>query len=144
VAQAKKGDQVQVHYTGRLEDGTVFDTSHDREPLAFTLGEGNVIAGFESAIDGMNQGETKTTTIPADDAYGAHNEEMVIRMERSNVPDSIDPEVGQNLQIQLQNGQQMPVVVTEVTDSEVVIDANHPLAGQTLIFDIELVGVSGT
>lgn len=142
MAQAKKGNQVQVHYTGRLEDGTVFDTSHDREPLAFTLGEGNVIAGFESAVDGMTPGETRTTTIPAAQAYGEHNEEMVIRMDRANVPDSINPEVGQNLQIQLQNGQEMPVVVTEVTPAEVVIDANHPLAGKTLVFDIELVEVS--
>jgi peptidylprolyl isomerase len=139
VAQAKKGDKVQVHYTGRLEDGTVFDTSHDREPLSFTLGEGNVIPGFETAVDGMTEGDTKTTTIPASDAYGERNDEMVIRLDRAKVPDTIDPEVGQNLQIQLQNGQQMPVVVTSVTDSEVVIDANHPLAGQTLIFDIELV-----
>jgi peptidylprolyl isomerase len=143
VAKAKKGDNVKVHYTGRLEDGTVFDSSHDREPLEFTLGEGQVIQGFETAVDGMAEGETKTTKIPAEEGYGDRREEMVIELERGKVPSDIQPEVGQNLQIQLQNGEQLPVVVTAVEDEKVVIDANHPLAGKTLVFDIELVEAKG-
>jgi peptidylprolyl isomerase len=143
VAKAKKGDNVKVHYTGRLEDGTVFDSSHDREPLEFTLGEGQVIQGFEMAIDGMSEGETKTTTIPADEGYGDRRDEMVIELDRGKVPSDIEPEVGQNLQIQLQNGEQLPVVVTAVEDEKVIIDANHPLAGKTLVFDIELVEAKG-
>lgn len=141
VAQAKHGDTVKVHYTGRLEDGTVFDSSENQSPLEFTLGEGRVIKGFEEAVDGMNTGETRTTTIPADEAYGERREEMVFELERDQLPPEIDPEVGQQLQMQLQNGENIPVVVAGLKDESITIDANHPLAGKTLVFDIELVGI---
>ncbi len=142
VAQAKHGDTVKVHYTGRLEDGTVFDSSENQNPLEFTLGEGRVIKGFEEAVDGMNTGETRTTTIPAEEAYGERRDEMVFELERDQLPPEIDPEVGQQLQMQLQNGENIPVVVAGLNDDSITIDANHPLAGKTLVFDIELVGIA--
>lgn len=141
VPNAKTGDSVTVHYTGRLEDGTVFDSSRDRDPLAFTLGEGSVIPGFESAVIGLEPGQSTTTKIPPDEAYGPHNEEMVFDVPNDRLAGGVVPEVGQQLSLQLQNGQQVPVVVTDVTDDTITIDANHPLAGQTLIFDIELVDI---
>lgn len=141
MAQAKKGDVVQVHYTGRLEDGTVFDSSDGREPLSFTLGEGNVIEGFEDAVLGMTPGDTTTTQIPAEQAYGAHRPDLVVQVQKDQISGGVEPEIGQQLQLHLQNGQQVPVVVTEVADGTVTIDANHPLAGKKLIFDIELVGI---
>lgn len=142
VAQAKKGDFVTVHYTGRLEDGSIFDTSKNREPLAFKLGEGNVIAGFEQAVEGMEPGDAKQTTIPAAEAYGERREDMVVDIDRSNMPQEVEPEIGQELQLRLENGQVVPVVVTSVEDGAVTIDANHPLAGKALVFDIELVDVA--
>lgn len=142
MAQAKAGDTVQVHYTGKLKDGTVFDSSKDRQPLEFRLGEGSVIAGFEQAVDGMETGQTVTTTVDPENGYGERREDMVLQVESNQLPEDLDPEVGQQLQLQLQNGQQVPVVVTNVENGTVTIDANHPLAGETLVFDIELVGVS--
>lgn len=142
MAQAKAGDTVQVHYTGKLKDGTVFDSSKDRQPLEFRLGEGSVIAGFEQAVDGMETGQTVTTTVDPENGYGERREDMVLQVESNQLPEDLDPEVGQQLQLQLQNGQQVPVVVTNVENGTVTIDANHPLAGETLVFDIELIGVS--
>ncbi len=141
MAQAKAGDQVKVHYTGKLEDGTVFDSSEGRAPLSFTLGQGQVIPGFEEAVTGLTQGESRTTKIPPAQAYGAHNAEMVMAVDRGQMPPDLDPEVGHQLQLTLQNGQQVPVVVAEVTEETVTIDANHPLAGKALVFDIELVEI---
>lgn len=141
MAQAKEGNTVHVHYTGKLEDGTVFDSSRDRQPLEFTLGEGSVISGFESAVVGMEAGQTKTATIEPEEGYGERRDDMVLQVESDQLPEGLDPEVGQQLQLQLQNGQQVPVVVTDVTNGTVTIDANHPLAGETLQFDIELVNV---
>lgn len=142
MAQAKEGDEVQVHYTGKLEDGTVFDTSEDGDPLSFTIGENRVIPGFEDAVTGMEPGDSKTTEVDPEQAYGEHREDMVMEMERDQIPDEVDPEVGQQLQLRLENGQTVPVLITALGEDTVTIDANHPLAGRKLIFDIELVDVS--
>lgn len=141
MSQAKEGDTVKVHYTGKLKDGSVFDSSESREPLEFTLGSGNMIPGFEQAVLGMDAGDKKTTEIPVTQAYGEKREDMIISVPRENVPGDIDPEVGQQLAIQQEGGQQVPVTVTEVTEEKVVLDANHPLAGKDLVFDIEVVEV---
>jgi len=141
VAKAKEGDEVQVHYTGKLEDGTVFDTSEDGEPLSFTIGENRVIPGFEEAVTGMEPGDTKTTEVEPEQAYGEHREDMVMEMEQDQIPDEVEPEVGQQLQLRLENGQTVPVLITALGEDSVTIDANHPLAGRKLIFDIELVDV---
>ncbi|MBW3545635.1 MAG: peptidylprolyl isomerase [Bacteroidetes bacterium] len=140
MSKVQKGDRVRVHYTGRLKDGKVFDSSKGREPLEFEVGAGMMIAGFDKAVNGMDVGEQKTVEIPSGEAYGERREEMVIDVPRQQVPEGITPEVGQQLALN-NGGQQVPVVVTEVTDEKVVLDANHPLAGQDLIFDIELVEV---
>jgi FKBP-type peptidyl-prolyl cis-trans isomerase 2 len=141
MAQAKPGDIVKIHYTGRLEDGTVFDSSANREPLEFTLDGGQVIPGFEQAVLGMTPGESKTEKIPMDQAYGPHRPEMVLEVSRQQMPPELQPEVGQQLQVQQPDGQTIPVFVTEVTESTVTLDANHPLAGEDLTFDIELVEI---
>jgi peptidylprolyl isomerase len=142
MSQAKQGDTVKVHYTGKLQDGNVFDSSENREPLEFTLGAGNMIPGFEQAVQGMNIGDKKTAEIPSEQAYGEKREDMIISVPRENVPGDIEPEVGQQLAIQQQGGQQVPVTVTEVSEEKVVLDANHPLAGKDLVFEIELVEIS--
>lgn len=139
--QAKQGDTVKVHYTGKLDDGTVFDSSADREPLEFTIGEGMIIPGFEQAVVGMAPGDSKTELIPNDQAYGPHLDEMVVVVDRQQMPSEIEPEVGQQLQIQQATGQVIPVVVTDVSTSSVTLDANHPLAGEDLTFDIQLVEI---
>ncbi len=142
MVQAKPGDTVKIHYTGRLEDGTVFDSSSDRDPLEFTINQGQVIPGFEQAVLGMTPGESKTEKIPMDQAYGPHREEMVLEVSREQIPPDLNPEVGQQLQIQQANGQSVPVFVTDVTDAQITLDANHPLAGEDLTFDIELVEIT--
>ena len=142
MAQAQLGDTVQVHYTGRLPDGTVFDSSQQREPLEFTLGEGQLIPGFEQVVLGMTPGESKTETIPSAQAYGAHQPELLLDVERAQFPQDIQPHVGQELQMSRPDGSAVPVVVTAVTASQVTLDANHPLAGKDLIFDITLVAIS--
>ena len=149
MAQAKEGDKVKVHYTGKLEGGEVFDSSEcaeqecgcDSGPLEFTIGEGEVIPGFEKAVVGMSEGEAKTFTIPVEDAYGKRNEEMVVAVERSYVPTELTPEVGMRLEITQEDGREFPVVITEVTETHVTLDANHPLAGRDLTFDIKLVEI---
>lgn len=141
MARAKKGDTVEVHYTGKLEDGTVFDTSQDREPLSFTLGEEKVIPGFEKAVEGMEPGDTKTEELSPQEAYGERREDMVMELERDQIPEDVDPQVGQQLQLRMQNGQTVPVVITDLGEESVTIDANHPLAGKKLIFEIELLDV---
>jgi len=141
MVQAKPGDTVKIHYTGKLDDGTVFDSSADREPLEFTLSGGQVIPGFEQAVVGMAPGESKTEKIPMEQAYGPYRQEMVIQVNREQLPPDLDPEVGLQLQIQQPNGQAIPVLVTEVTTAKVTLDANHPLAGEDLTFDIELVEI---
>ncbi|MGB8646588.1 MAG: peptidylprolyl isomerase [Anaerolineae bacterium] len=139
---AKNGDLVKVHYTGKLNDGTVFDSSVGREPLEFTLGEGQVIPGFESAVEGMNTGENKTTQIPSEEAYGPHYPEMVLVVPRNQFPLDVDPKVGDQLQLRQPDGQSFVVNVTETTPEAVTLDANHPLAGKDLNFDIQLVEIT--
>ena len=139
---AKTGDSVKIHYTGTLEDGTTFDSSVGREPLEFTLGSGQVIVGFEEAVTGMKTGEKKNVTITADKAYGQRNEEMVITAPRDQVPKDINPEVGQKLQMAGPDNQPIVVQITEVTDEHILLDANPPLAGKDLIFDIELMSIA--
>ncbi len=139
--QAKKGDAVSVHYTGRLEDGSVFDSSVSRSPLSFTLGDGNMIKGFDAAVYGMVIGDKKTVTIPAVEAYGERRQDMMIDIPLDQVPEHIQPEIGLQLTLQGAAGQPLPVTVVEVTEEKIVLDANHELAGRDLIFDIELVGI---
>ncbi len=141
MAQAKHGDTVKVHYAGKLKDGTVFDTSVDHDPLQFTIGEGQIISGFEQAVVGMNPGESKTIKVPTDEAYGPHREEMVLVVDRNQLPVDLIPEVGQQLQSSQPDGQTIVVTVTDVSESDVKLDANHPLAGKDLIFDIQLVEI---
>jgi len=138
---AKKGDAVAVHYTGRLEDGSIFDSSVSRSPLSFTLGDGNMIKGFDSAVYGMVIGDHKTVTIPAAEAYGERRQDMMIEVPMSQVPPDIQPELGLQLTLQGPGGQPMPVTVVELDEEKIVLDANHELAGQDLIFDIELVSI---
>jgi FKBP-type peptidyl-prolyl cis-trans isomerase 2 len=140
MSTAKKGDTVRLHYTGRLADGQVFDSSRDRQPLEFTLGEGQVIPGFEAAVDGMQPGEEKRVTVPAVDAYGARRDELLLAVPRAQIPDGIDPAPGEQLELS-QDGHSFVVTVNEVTDDTVVLDANHPLAGQDLTFELELVEI---
>jgi peptidylprolyl isomerase len=142
MVQAKHGDTVTVHYTGKLEDGTVFDSSVGRDPLQFSIGEGNLIPGFEQAVVGMSPGDSKTQTIPADEAYGAHYAEMVVVVDRQQIPPELPVDVGQQLQIQQPTGQVIPVVITDISESGVTLDANHPLAGEDLTFEIELVAIA--
>lgn len=141
MAQAGTGDTVRVHYTGTLDDGTVFDTSSGREPLEFTIGSGQVIPGFEGAVNGMSPGDSETVKIPAEQAYGRHQEEMMLEVDRAQVPPELDPQVGERLEIKQQNGQSVPVTVTAITETLITLDGNHPLAGQALTFEIELVEV---
>lgn len=140
MAAAKAGDTVRVHYTGRLEDGEVFDSSQGRQPIEFQLGSGQVIAGFESAVTGMEPGQSRTVTIPANEAYGPHRDENVVSVPRTQFPDDIEPSVGQQLQMS-QGGQVYRVTVTDVGDETVSLDANHPLAGRDLTFELELVEI---
>jgi peptidylprolyl isomerase len=140
--QAKKGNAVEVHYTGKLEDGSVFDTSVSRAPLGFTLGDGNMIKGFDTAVHGMAIGDKKTVTIPAAEAYGERRDDMMIEVPVEQVPADIKPEIGMTLQLQGGNGQPMPVVVTEINEEKIFLDANHQLAGKDLVFDIELVKIN--
>lgn len=139
--EAKQNDVVRVHYTGKLDDGSVFDSSLEREPIEFTIGEGNVIPGFEQAVVGMNPGETKTVRIVSEEAYGPYRDDMVLTVERSQFPPDIEPAVGQALQVQQSNGEPFVVTVSEVGEGEVKLDANHPLAGKDLTFNIELVAI---
>ena len=142
MAKATAGDRVQIHYTGTLSDGEMFDTSDGRAPLEFELGAGQVIPGFDTAVDGMEVGEKKTVTIPAADAYGEHRPEMIMALPVSELPEGLTPEVGQQLHMQTTEGQVVPVTVREVTEEKVVLDANHALAGQDLTFAIELVAIA--
>lgn len=141
MSEVKKGDKVQVHYTGRLNDGSEFDTSKGREPLEFEVGSQQVIKGFEDAVVGLKEGDTKTVEIASDNAYGPRMDEMVLKVERSKLPEDFSPEMGQQLQLPQENGQNVIVTVTEITDDQIELDANHPLAGKDLTFDIELVKI---
>jgi peptidylprolyl isomerase len=141
--QAKKGDNVKVHYTGKLTNGEQFDSSAGREPLGFTVGAGQMIKGFDAAIPGMSVGDKKTVNIPAEEAYGERSEEAMIPFPKENVPADMTLEVGMPLTLSNQQGQPVQVVVAEIREDVYVLDANHRLAGKELIFDIELVEIGG-
>jgi peptidylprolyl isomerase len=139
--QAKDGDTVRVHYRGRLENGEVFDESTGGEPLEFRVGAQQVIAGFDAGVRGMAVGERRTVEIEPDDAYGPRVEQLVNRVARAGMNIEREPEVGMYLEMNLPDGNSIPLTITEVTETHVTLDANHPLAGQRLIFDIELVEI---
>jgi len=141
--QVKAGDTVKVHYHGRLTDGTTFDSSEGREPLEFEVGSGMVIKGFDDGVTGMLVGDKKTVNIPSHEAYGDKNPEMIIEFPRNQFPEGMEPEVGARLNLNNAEGLVFPVVITEVGEEVVLLDANHPLAGEALIFDLELVEIVG-
>ena len=142
MAQAQHGDTVRIHYSGTLNDGTPFDSSQGREPLEFGLGTGQVIPGFEKAVEGMSVGEVKSFRIPPEEAYGERREELVQDVPRTALPQALSPEVGMQLQGTNGEGYTMTFMITEVRDDSVTLDGNHPLAGQDLNFDIELVAIA--
>jgi len=144
MTQAKSGDTVKIHYTGTLDDGTQFDSSAGRDPLQFTLGTGQVIPGFDKAVEGMTVGDSKQVNIPAEDAYGPRREQMVQDVPRSALPNDLDPVEGMALQAKGQDGQVINLTVTDVKDDSITVDGNHPLAGKALNFDIELVDIART
>jgi len=137
----ENGQKVKIHYTGTLGDGTQFDSSAGRDPLEFEMGAGMVIPGFETGVKDMAVGEKKTIHIPAAEAYGEKREEMVMEFERSKLPEELDPAVGMGLQMQGPQGQPIPVQITAVGEETITLDANHPLAGQDLNFELELVAL---
>ena len=141
MTKAKKGDTVKVHYTGKLTSGDQFDSSVGNNPLEFTVGSGQMIQGFDAAIPGMNVGEKKTIIISPGNAYGEKNEEAIIEFPKANIPAEMKLEPGMKLELRNEAGQPVPVVVTEVKDEIIILDANHELAGKELIFDIELVEI---
>jgi peptidylprolyl isomerase len=141
MAHPQSGDTVKVHYTARLDDGRVFDSSKEREPLELTIGEGKPFPAFEDALTQMEPGEERTVKIPSDRAYGPHRPELVLAVDRTEFPSDIEPEVGQQLRVRHDQGQVSVVTVADVSDQQVTIDANHPLAGRDLTLDLELVEV---
>jgi len=143
MATASIGDTVRVHYTGRLDDGTVFDSSREREPLEFTVGSGQVITGFERAVEGMEVGEAREARIEADDAYGERRDDLVLDLPKEQVPEDMEIAPGMRLELRQPDGQAVPVTVAEVGEQSVTLDANHPLAGQPLTFELELVEIQG-
>ena len=138
MARAKSGDTVRVHYKGTLEDGKVFDSSYEADPLEFTIGEQRVISGFENAVQGMEEGETRNVTIPSREAYGEYREDLAVSVDKERIPQEITPEVGMILQVPTQQGVPVNVTVTEVSEDTVTLDGNHPLAGKDLTFEIKL------
>lgn len=142
MSQAKSGDTVKIHYTGTLEDGTEFDSSAGREPLEFAIGSGQVIPGFDNAVDGMTVGDNQTVTIPAGEAYGERHDQLVQEVPKTALPEDMKPEVGMQLQSQSPDGQIMNLLVTAVEVESITVDGNHPLAGQALTFAIELVEIA--
>jgi FKBP-type peptidyl-prolyl cis-trans isomerase 2 len=142
MAQAKANDTVKVHYTGKLTDGEIFDSSAGRDPLQFTVGAGQMIKGFDAAVNGMELNEKKTVTIPAAEAYGDRREEMIQQVPRTQLPEGMDPQIGQSLMAQGQGGQPMELVVVETDAETITVDANHRLAGKDLVFEIELVEIA--
>jgi peptidylprolyl isomerase len=142
MTQVKSGDTVRIHYTGTLDDGTEFDSSRGREPLEFAVGGGQVIPGFDAAVEGMAIGESKSVTIEPDQAYGPRHEQLVQEVPKSALPDDVEASVGMQLQSQAPDGRVMTFVVAAIADESITVDGNHPLAGQPLTFDIELVSIA--
>lgn len=141
--QVKSGDTVKVHYHGKLTDGTTFDSSEGREPLEFEVGSGSVIPGFDEGVTGMQVGEKRTVNIPCEQAYGVKQEDMLMEFPMDRFPEEMKPEVGMQLNMSNGAGQNFPVVIREVRETTVMLDANHPLAGEDLTFDLELVEIIG-
>jgi peptidylprolyl isomerase len=141
--KAELGDKVKVHYVGKLSNGEVFDQTQQEEPIDFEIGKGQLIQGFEQAIIGMEAGETKTEQVPYDFAYGERRDDLVLQLEKDKIPEHLNPQVGDQLEIKQDEGNNIPVVVKEITEQAMTIDANHPLAGQDLTFELELVEISG-
>jgi peptidylprolyl isomerase len=141
MSEAKNGDTVKVHYTGTLEDGTVFDSSKERDPLQFTLGKGQLIKGFEEAVIGMSIGETKSVKIPSDEAYGSHREDLLLKFNKSDFPPDIEPKGGLVINLVSPDGRNLLATITEISGDSVTLDANHPLAGKDLTFNIDLVEI---
>ena len=141
MSQVKDGDQVKVHYTGKLNDGTVFDSSEGKPPFEFKIGTNSVIPGFESAVKGMAVGDEKTVTIPSQDGYGPVRDELIATVNKSAFPKNIDPTIGQQLQMEQPGGKTINVTIAKIEGEEVTLDANHPLAGKDLTFDIKLVEI---
>ena len=141
MSEAKKGDTVKVHYTGSLEDGTIFDSSKDRDPLEFTAGEGMVVPGFDNMILGMKVGQTAKESIPCKEAYGERREDLQLEVKRSDIPADLELAVGAQLQMQAPDGQKARVEIIGFTDKLVQLDANHPLSGKDLTFEVELIEV---
>lgn len=139
--QAEAGDRVQVHYTGRLDDGSVFDSSRESEPLEFEIGTGRVIPGFESAVEGMSVGESIEVELDPDEAYGERRDDLVMPVSRDQLPDELDPEVGDALEVQLGSGERTTATVVDADEASVTLDLNHPLAGRTLNFEVELLEI---
>jgi FKBP-type peptidyl-prolyl cis-trans isomerase 2 len=139
--QVKSGDKVKVHYHGKLTDGTTFDSSEGREPLEFEVGSGSVIAGFDSGVTGMSVGEKRTINIPVDEAYGQKQDDLMMEFPLDRFPSDMKPEVGMQLNMSNGAGQNFPVVIREVREDSVILDANHPLAGEDLVFDLELIEI---
>jgi peptidylprolyl isomerase len=142
MTQAKKGDTVKIHYTGRLADGEVFDSSNNKDPLQFTIGSGQVIQGFDEAVTGMTVGEMKTAEIPCDKAYGQREDNLIIVVDKKQVPPELKIEMGQRLEVGSPSGELLPVTVIEIGDDNITLDANPPLAGEDLTFDIELLEIA--
>lgn len=141
MSKVKENDTVKVHYTGKLENGDVFDSSVDREPIEFTIGKGEMIPGFEKGVMEMEVNEKKTLNIPSAEAYGEHSKEMMQEVPKSQLPEELKPEVGQRLVSQTPDGREFQVTVADVKDEAIVVDANHPLAGKDLVFDIQLIEI---
>jgi FKBP-type peptidyl-prolyl cis-trans isomerase 2 len=141
MAEAKQGDTVRVHYTGKLDDGTVFDSSKEREPLEFTIGQQGIIPGFQKIVEGMTPGETKTEVVISDDAYGPRQDQMIMEVTRDQLPEDLSPEAGQYLQLVRPDGQTMAVQVADVSDDSIKLDANHPLSGRDLSFEVDLIEI---
>jgi len=141
LSRVKKGDTVKVHYTGTLDNGEIFDTSKEREPLEFTLGQGQLIPGFEKAVIGLSVGDSTKVEIPSTEAYGEERGDLIINVPKDQLPDEVTPEIGMQLQVNQPDGQPIPVRITEISESELTLNANHPLAGEDLKFEIELVAI---
>jgi FKBP-type peptidyl-prolyl cis-trans isomerase 2 len=142
MAKAQEGSKVKVNYVGKLPSGEVFDTSENRGPIEFTIGQSEIISGFENAVSGMTVGESKTVTLKPEQAYGPHREDRVLEVPREKLPEDIDAQVGQPLEVRHQNGESTRVVISEVGSDSVKLDANHPLAGRDLVFELTLVDVA--
>ena len=141
MSKVKNGDTVKIHYTGKRKDGELFDTSREQQPLEFTVGNGEIMSGLENSIMGMEAGDTKSIEVPPEEAFGTRQEELVVEIMKSNLPDNIEPYLGQRLQMRNPNGNVIDVAIIEIKEETITLDANHPLAGHTLFFDLELVEI---